>query len=60
MLEVKDAIYSPMDSRSVHDPKLYDIMLTDITEADNRNLDTELGTLRLSAVAEFQPNAYPI
>jgi len=59
-LEEDDAKYSAMDSRSGHDPKLFDVLITDITDTDLRTIGNELGSLRLSAAAEFQSNDNPI
>jgi hypothetical protein len=59
-LEDEDAKYSAMEPRSRHDPKLFDVLITDISETNLLNIGRELGTGRLSAAPEFQPNAYPI
>lgn len=59
-LEDEDFKYSAMESRSVHVPKQFDVLITDITEADLTNIGNEPGAPRLSVAAEFKPSSYPI
>ena len=59
-LEDEDAKYSAMDSRSKHDPKLFDVLINDISEIDLLNIGTELSAPRLSVAAKFESNTDPI
>lgn len=59
-LEDEDAKYSAMDSRSKHDPKLFDVLINDISEIDLQNIGTELSAPRLSVAAKFESNTDPI
>lgn len=59
-LEDEDAKYSAMDKRSTHEPQSFDVLITDISEADFQLIGQEMGIVRLSKTAPFHPTSYPI
>lgn len=58
-IEDEDAKYSAMDSRSGHAPKLFDVLINDITDTDLMHIGDELGAVRLSTVRK-ETYDYPV